>query len=89
MACAEVLVASEYGGRQASGVFWGLGVGVLFKLMTDGRLGRYRPSLSPLRASSNLRLTLLGVDWSWLHTRTTHCNHYGRWTHCRHLSSFL
>ncbi len=35
MACAEVLVASEYGGRQASGVFWGLGVGALFKLMTD------------------------------------------------------
>ncbi len=35
LACAEVLVASEYGGRQASGVFWGLGVGALFKLLTD------------------------------------------------------
>ncbi len=36
LACAEVLVASEYGGRQASGVFWGLGAGALFKLLTDG-----------------------------------------------------
>lgn len=36
MACAEVLVASEEGGRQASGVFWGIGVGMLFKLITDG-----------------------------------------------------
>ena len=36
MACAEVLVAAEGGGRQARGVFWGLGVGMLFKLITDG-----------------------------------------------------
>ncbi|UCD36959.1 MAG: oligopeptide transporter, OPT family [Fidelibacterota bacterium] len=36
MACAEVLVASEEGGRQAAGVFWGIGVGMLFKLITDG-----------------------------------------------------
>jgi putative OPT family oligopeptide transporter len=36
MACAEVLVAAESGGRQASGVFWGLGIGILFKLFTDG-----------------------------------------------------
>ncbi len=36
MACAEVLVASEQGGRQAVGVFWGLGAGMLFKLITDG-----------------------------------------------------
>ncbi len=36
LACAEVLVASEYGGRQARGVFWGLGFGALFKLLTDG-----------------------------------------------------
>ena len=36
LACAEVLVASEYGGRQAHGVFWGLGFGALFKLLTDG-----------------------------------------------------
>jgi putative OPT family oligopeptide transporter len=36
LACAEVLVASEGGGRQAANVFWGLGVGMLFKLITDG-----------------------------------------------------
>ncbi len=36
MACAEVLVAAESGGRQASGVFWGLGIGIVFKLLTDG-----------------------------------------------------
>jgi len=36
LACAEVLVASQAGTRQASPVFWGLGVGVLVKLLTDG-----------------------------------------------------
>lgn len=36
MACAEVLVAAEGGGRQARPVFLGIGVGMLFKLMTDG-----------------------------------------------------
>ena len=36
MACAEVLVAAEGGGRQARPVFWGLGVGMLVKALTDG-----------------------------------------------------
>ena len=36
MACAEVLVAAEGGGKQASRVFFGIGVGMLFKLLTDG-----------------------------------------------------
>ncbi len=36
MACAEVLVAGENGGKQASGVFWGIGVGILFKVLTAG-----------------------------------------------------
>jgi putative OPT family oligopeptide transporter len=36
MACAEVLVAAEGGGKQAHGVFWGLGVGMLFQLITQG-----------------------------------------------------
>jgi len=36
MACAEVLVAAERGGQQASGVFWGIGFGMLFKLLTSG-----------------------------------------------------
>lgn len=36
MACAEVLVAAEGGGSQARGVFWGLGIGMLFQLITQG-----------------------------------------------------
>jgi len=36
MACAEVLVASEGGGKQATNVFWGIGIGMLFKIITDG-----------------------------------------------------
>ena len=36
MACAEVLVASEAGGKQAAGVFAGIGVGMFFKMLTDG-----------------------------------------------------
>ena len=36
MACAEVLVAAEAGGRQASGVFAGIGAGMLFELLTSG-----------------------------------------------------
>ena len=36
LACAEVLVAAEGGGRQAVPVFMGIGVGMLFKLITDG-----------------------------------------------------
>jgi putative OPT family oligopeptide transporter len=36
MACAEVLVAAEGGGKQAHPVFWGIGVGMLFQLITNG-----------------------------------------------------
>lgn len=36
MACAEVLVAAENGGKQASGVFWGIGLGILTKILTSG-----------------------------------------------------
>lgn len=36
MACAEVLVASQAGGKQAAGVFCGIGVGMFFKLITSG-----------------------------------------------------
>lgn len=36
LACAEVLVASQGSARQASPVFWGIGVGMFFKLLTDG-----------------------------------------------------
>jgi putative OPT family oligopeptide transporter len=36
MACAEVLVAAEGGGKQAHGVFWGIGAGMVFQLLTQG-----------------------------------------------------
>ena len=36
LACAEVLVASRASSRQASPVFWGLGIGMVVKLATDG-----------------------------------------------------
>jgi len=36
LACAEVLVAAEGGGKQAAPVFAGIGVGMFFKLLTDG-----------------------------------------------------
>jgi putative OPT family oligopeptide transporter len=36
MACAEVLVAAEHGGKQAANVFRGLAFGMLFKLITGG-----------------------------------------------------
>lgn len=36
MACAEVLVAAEHGGKQARNVFWGLAAGMGFKLFTSG-----------------------------------------------------
>ncbi|RMD96582.1 MAG: oligopeptide transporter, OPT family [Calditrichaeota bacterium] len=34
-ACAEVLVASEVGGGRAKNVFWGLGIGALFKFLSS------------------------------------------------------
>lgn len=48
MACAEVLVAGEEGGSQAAPVFWGLGLGMAFKLVTDGAkwvLGTFQVAL--------------------------------------------
>jgi putative OPT family oligopeptide transporter len=36
MACAEVLVAAEGGGKQAQGVFWGIGVGMALQLVVQG-----------------------------------------------------
>lgn len=36
MACAEVLVAAENGGKQASGVFYGIATGIVFKVITSG-----------------------------------------------------
>ncbi len=67
MACAEVLVAAEGGGSQARGVFWGLGVGMLFKLITDGFkfvLGSFSVVL-PLKAQLAISVSppLIGVGY--------------------------
>ncbi len=35
-ACAEVLVASDTGGSHAKNVFWGMGIGALYKLLISG-----------------------------------------------------
>ncbi|MDT8436441.1 MAG: oligopeptide transporter, OPT family [Gemmatimonadota bacterium] len=67
MACAEVQVAAEEGGEQASGVFWGIGAGMAFKLITDGLKlvpGTFSLGL-PLRAglSASVSPALIGVGY--------------------------
>jgi putative OPT family oligopeptide transporter len=67
MACAEVLVAAEGGGSQARGVFWGLGIGMLFQLVTQGlRLVRGTFEVA-LAFKANLAISvsppLLGVGY--------------------------
>jgi putative OPT family oligopeptide transporter len=67
MACAEVLVAAEGGGKQAHGVFWGIGVGMLFQLLVQGAnvvKGTLEVAL-PFKASLAARVNapLLGVGY--------------------------
>jgi putative OPT family oligopeptide transporter len=67
MACAEVLVAAEGGGRQAHGVFWGIGIGMLFQLLVQG-FNFVRSTFQvglPFKASLAARVNapLLGVGY--------------------------
>jgi putative OPT family oligopeptide transporter len=67
MACAEVLVAAEDGGRQAYPVFAGIGVGMLFKLITDGLKvvsGKFQLAL-PAKAAISISVSpaLIGVGY--------------------------
>jgi putative OPT family oligopeptide transporter len=67
MACAEVLVAAEEGGEQAAGVFWGIGVGMAFKFLTDGLKlvrGVFEVGL-PARAAATISVSppLIGVGY--------------------------
>jgi putative OPT family oligopeptide transporter len=67
MACAEVLVAAEGGGKQAHGVFWGIGVGMLFQLLVQGFnfvRSTFQVAL-PFKASIAARVNapLLGVGY--------------------------
>jgi len=67
MACAEVLVASEAGGKQAAPVFLGIGVGMIFKLLTDGfKLVAEKFTLGlPFKAgiAAGVSAPLIGVGW--------------------------
>jgi len=67
MACAEVLVAAEGGGKQAHGVFWGLGVGMFFQLITQGlKLVKMSWEVGlPFKASiaAKVNAPLLGVGY--------------------------
>lgn len=67
MACAEVQVAAESGGKQAQGVFWGIGVGLLTKIITGGlKLVPETLTLDlPLRAQLAAKVSpaLLGVGY--------------------------
>ena len=67
MACAEVLVAAERGGKQASGVFWGIGIGMFFKLLTGGLKLVHSKFLLPLGFKANIAISvspaLMGVGY--------------------------
>ncbi len=68
LACAEVLVASEEGGKQASGVFWGLAAGALFKLLTDGlqviaKLFTWEAGVGRIVVAIRVSPALLGVGY--------------------------
>ncbi len=65
LACAEVLVASERGASQASNLFWGLGVGALFKFITDGIqvVGKtFQFQVGKVFDFTNLSSNLVGVN---------------------------
>jgi len=67
MACAEVLVAAEHGGKQAANVFRGLGFGMLIKLLTGGLklvAGKFHLAL-PLKAHLAVGVSpaLIGVGY--------------------------
>jgi len=67
LACAEVLVAADGGGKQAANVFWGLGVGMVFKLITDGFkfvASKFSVAL-PAKASISIAVSpaLIGVGY--------------------------
>ena len=67
MACAEVLVASEQGGKQAIGVFWGLAIGILAKITTSGLqlVPKSMNILLPFKAKISVLVSpaLLGVGY--------------------------
>jgi len=67
MACAEVLVAAEHGGKQARNVFLGLATGMGFKLVLGGlKLAKEKISIGlPFQANISLKVSpaLIGVGY--------------------------
>ncbi len=68
-ACAEVLKATETGGARARTVFLGLGVGAVFKVLTDlarvvpGKVGFGLPLLPQAHLASKVSSALFGVGY--------------------------
>ena len=67
MACAEVLVAAEGGGKQAANVFWGLSIGMFFKWLTTGLklvAGEFNMALGfKARVAVDVSPALMGVGY--------------------------
>lgn len=69
MACAEVQVAAEGGGKQAIGVFWGIGAGLIFKILTSGlklipeKLSFGVPFLAKANVAAKVSPALVGVGY--------------------------
>jgi putative OPT family oligopeptide transporter len=67
LACAEVLVASKSSTRQAAPVFWGLGIGIFTKLLTDGLkvvAGKFSVALPGKAAlAASVSPALIGVGY--------------------------
>ncbi len=68
-ACAEVLVANEVGGRNARYVFYGLGIGALFKFLTSwiqvipGHVAAKLPFIKKGEVGMDLSAALFGVGY--------------------------
>ncbi len=67
LACGEVLVAADQGGKQAANVFWGIGVGIVAKFLTSGVkwIGETFSMALPFKAGIAVKVSpaLLGVGY--------------------------
>ena len=66
MACSEVLVAAEHGGKQASGVFWGIATGMFFKILSGIALIKGKlevPLLFKAKFAIKMSPALIGVGY--------------------------
>ncbi len=66
MACAEVLVAATRGGARAAGVFWGIGAGLILKLLTGLKVVADKVVVSlPFKSEFSISVSpaLIGVGY--------------------------